>query len=123
MQRNIVEIDPGKCNGCGVCLLSCEEGALAITDGKAFLAHEFACDGVGSCVAACPQNAIRTVAKECVPCDTAAIMKTISAKGSGHIAGYLRHLENHALFRMRDEALEYLRTHDIVIPDYKLNRR
>ena len=123
MQRNIVEIDPAKCNGCGVCLLSCEEGALAMADGKAFLAHEFACDGVGSCIAGCPQNAISGVVKECAPCNVNAVMKTISAKGSGYIAGYLRHLEKHALYRMRDEALNYLRVHDILIPDYKLNRR
>ena len=123
MKRNIVEIDPAKCNGCGVCLLSCEEGALEMADGKAFLAHEFACDGVGRCVADCPRNAIKEVTRECVPCDINAIMATISAKGSGYIANYLRHLENHMLYHLRDEALDYLRAHDIAIPDHKLNRR
>ena len=65
MKRNIVEIDQSKCNGCGLCILSCEEGALQFIDGKASLVHENVCDGLGSCVAVCPQNAITDVKKEC----------------------------------------------------------
>ena len=123
MKRTVVEINPAACNGCGVCLLSCEEGALEIIDSKAVLAHEFACDGIGSCAADCPQNAITMVLKECDPCDINAIMTNICSRGTAHISSYLRHLERHSLNHLRDKAFEYLRAHDIPIPDYKLEKR
>ena len=56
--REIVEIDEGKCNGCGACVTSCAEGALQIIDGKAKLISEKYCDGLGACIGECPQGAI-----------------------------------------------------------------
>jgi len=38
--RQIVKIDEEKCNGCGVCVPACAEGALQIIDGKAKLISE-----------------------------------------------------------------------------------
>ena len=56
--RNIVKIDEEKCNGCGLCVPSCAEGALQIIDGKAKLVSEIYCDGLGACLGECPQGAI-----------------------------------------------------------------
>ncbi len=56
--RKIVHIDEEKCNGCGVCVPSCAEGAIQIIDDKARLVSEKYCDGLGACLGECPQGAI-----------------------------------------------------------------
>jgi Fe-S-cluster-containing hydrogenase component 2 len=56
--RKIVKIDEEKCNGCGLCVPACVEGALQIVDGKAKLISEIYCDGLGACLGECPQGAI-----------------------------------------------------------------
>ncbi len=64
VKRNIIEIDEEFCNGCGKCVLFCQEGALTIVDGKAKLVSEALCDGLGACVGECPTRALRVVEKE-----------------------------------------------------------
>ncbi len=56
--RKIIRIDEEKCNGCGLCVPACAEGALQIIDGKAKLISELYCDGLGACLGECPQGAI-----------------------------------------------------------------
>lgn len=56
--RKVVKIDEKKCNGCGICIPSCAEGALKIIDGKARLVSDKYCDGLGACLGECPQGAI-----------------------------------------------------------------
>ena len=56
--RKIIKIDEEKCNGCGVCVPACAEGALQIIDGKAKLVGEKYCDGLGACLGECPSGAI-----------------------------------------------------------------
>lgn len=56
--RKIVRIDEDKCDGCGVCVPDCAEGAIQIIEGKARLVAENLCDGLGNCLGSCPQNAI-----------------------------------------------------------------
>jgi len=56
--RKIIKIDEAKCDGCGVCVPACAEGALQIIDGKAKLVSEIYCDGLGVCLGECPQGAI-----------------------------------------------------------------
>ncbi|MBI5725872.1 MAG: 4Fe-4S binding protein [Planctomycetes bacterium] len=57
-EREIVRIDPDKCNGCGLCVPKCAEGAIRIIDGKAYLAADNLCDGLGACLGTCPKDAI-----------------------------------------------------------------
>lgn len=57
--RKIVHIDQDKCNGCGLCIPNCHEGAIKIVDGKARLVAENLCDGLGACLGKCPMDAIR----------------------------------------------------------------
>ena len=56
--RQIIKINEEKCNGCGLCVPACVEGALQIIDGKAKLISEIYCDGLGACLGECPQGAI-----------------------------------------------------------------
>lgn len=57
MTKTIV-IDESRCNGCGLCVNACHEGALGLVDGKAKLVNGLLCDGIGDCLPACPQDAI-----------------------------------------------------------------
>lgn len=61
MKRTIIRIDEEKCNGCGLCVPACAEGAIGITDGKARLVAEKYCDGLGACLGECPQGALTLV--------------------------------------------------------------
>ncbi len=56
--REIIVIDEEKCDGCGDCVPSCDEGAIQIIDGKAKLVSETYCDGLGACLTECPQDAL-----------------------------------------------------------------
>ena len=68
MIRKIVKIDRQKCNGCGLCVRTCHEGAIALVDGKATLTREASCDGLGDCLPACPAGAISFEEREAPPC-------------------------------------------------------
>lgn len=56
--RTIIHIDEDKCNGCGLCVPNCAEGAIRIIDGKARLIAENLCDGIGDCLGHCPEGAL-----------------------------------------------------------------
>ena len=62
--RDIVKIDEEKCNGCGLCIPSCAEGAIQIIDGKARLVKDIFCDGLGACLGKCPQDAITIIKRD-----------------------------------------------------------
>jgi len=63
-KRQIIRIDQDKCDGCGLCVPSCAEGAIQIVDGKAQLLADRFCDGLGACLGECPQGALTIEARE-----------------------------------------------------------
>ncbi len=75
--REIVVIDEERCDGCGLCVPACHEGALQIIDGKAKLVSETYCDGLGDCLGECPQGAITIEEREVAAYDEEAVVKRI----------------------------------------------
>ena len=92
MEREIIKIDEDKCNGCGLCVPNCYEGALQIIDGKVRLVSDLMCDGLGACIGHCPEGAITIERREAEPYDEVKVMEIMVSKGFNTVVAHLRHL-------------------------------
>jgi ferredoxin len=119
VKRQIIEIDEGKCNGCGLCIPNCPEGALQIIDGKARLVSDLFCDGLGACLGHCPEGAINIVERESEPYDERRVMENVVRKGENVIRAHLEHLEGHGEEGLLSEAKEFLKERNIHVDTNK----
>ena len=110
MKRDILKIDEELCNGCGLCVPNCHEGALQVIDGKIRLVSELMCDGLGACIGHCPEGAITIESREAEPYSEALVMSKMKDKGKNTILAHMKHLKDHGETGFLQEAVLFLRT-------------
>lgn len=115
MKRKIIKIDEEKCDGCGLCLPNCPEGALQVIDEKVRLVSDLYCDGLGACIGHCPQGAITIEEREAGKYDERKVMSNIVKQGKNVIKAHLEHLKKHKQTAYLKEAIEYLKENKIEV--------
>ncbi len=122
-KRKIIAIDEEKCNGCGLCIPNCPEGALRIIDGKVRLIGDLFCDGLGACIGHCPEGAIRIEEREAEPYDEKKAMENIVRQGENTVLAHLDHLRDHGEAGYLKQALDFLQERGIDIGRHKQAKR
>lgn len=118
MLREIIIIDEEKCNGCGLCVPNCPEGALQVIDGKVRLISDLLCDGLGACVGECPVGALKVEKREVEPYDERKVMENIIKAGKNTIKAHLKHLFKHNQLSYLEIAVNVLKEKNLEVPDY-----
>lgn len=99
-KRKIIKIDEDKCNGCGLCIPGCPEGALQIVETekgpKAKLVKENFCDGLGACLGECPEDALKIEEHEVEEYDEKGVIAHIKKKHPDKLKDHLAHQKKHA---------------------------
>lgn len=115
-KREIIKIDEEKCNGCGLCIPNCPEGALQMIDDKARLISDLFCDGLGACLGHCPQGAITIEERDAAPYDEKKVMVNIIKQGKNVIKAHLEHLKEHNQKEYLVQAIDFLKEKNIELP-------
>lgn len=110
MLREVVKINEELCNGCGLCIPNCHEGALQMIDEKARLISDLLCDGLGACLGHCPQDAITIEKREAEPYNEQKAIQHIIPQGKNTVVAHLKHLRNHNETAFMREGMEYLKS-------------
>lgn len=115
-KRKIITIDEKLCDGCGLCIPNCPEGAMQIIDGKARLISDLFCDGLGACLGHCPQGAIRIEERGAEEYDERKVMANIIPQGPNVIKAHLAHLREHKQEAYYRQAVALLKEKNIPAP-------
>ena len=120
MIRKIIEIDEEKCDGCGLCIPGCPEGALQLIEGKAKMVNDIYCDGLGACLGTCPQGAIEIIERDAEEYDEHKVIDHILKQGEDVLQYHLAHLKEHGEEEVLNQAKKYLADLDQTVKELEM---